>query len=390
MDSSSVLQSRIELKSGGKTKRYLGSIKYKDTDIAQYHNPNLFIRDILGENETKQFTSILIIGSPGTGKTTLATFIGHQLHTLGDYLVIHFKRKDLLKFDVVMASLPNRNLVLIFDDVSLVFKNIQDPEKRAKILTTLTEARHPNFEDTDRRIVVIANIHYTNAIEKMWRSQGGWKIYTDLSGEEIDNFNHMTKGRYKHQVDIFSRITTDMFRRKKFTVSLTNRQTKEYTIDKPFRFVMCYDNSTVRFFLTPQEFCSYCAEGENQHVKIKAHPNDVIKLAKKYYKDDGIAGLKLALLVAGHTEQYRNKTVYAFNTGQDILQSIEVDREELALELRKKAQIKDTRLYTIRKKKVDYLKDLEDIQKNEGNVTFATPQRLKEKDDTNEDVDLDL
>lgn len=390
MDSDTVLQSRMELKEGGNTRRYRGAIIYKDTEIAQYHNPKLFIRDILGENKTKQFTSILLIGSPGTGKTTLATFIAHELHTQGDYVVIHFKRKDLLKFDTIMASLPNRNLVLIFDDVSLVFKNIQDPEKRAKILTTLTEARHPNFEATDRRIVVIANIHYTNAIEKMWRSQGGWKIYTDLSGEEIDNFNHMTKGKYKHQVSIFSRIVTDMFRREKFTVSLTSRQSKEYTIDKPFRFIMCYDNSSIRFFLVPQEFCSFCAESENQHLKIKAHPSDVIKLAEKYYKKDGVAGLKLALLVAGYSEQYRNNTVYGFNTAQEILQSVDVDRQELALELRRRAQIKDTRLYTIRKKKVDFIKDLEDIQKNEGNVTFASPPKLKEIDDHDDDLDLEL
>ncbi len=384
MDSESLLRERLAGKSHKIKPKYLGPIDYKGEKIAQYHNPKIFIQDIIGENDTKQFTSILISGSPGTGKTTLATFIAHELHTNHpNYIVVHLGKKELLNFENVMETLPKgRDIILIFDDVSNIFKHINDPEKRTKILTTLTEARHPKFEGTDRKVVVIANVHYIYSMEKMWRSQGSWKIYTDISNEEIQNFNHATKSKFKHQVDLFASITTAQFRKKKFEVSLTNKSKRTYTINLPFRFIMVYDNSKLRFFLVPQESCNFCDIKKNKHSKTKATPKDIIKLAQKYYGKDGIMGLKLALLLAGQTLQFRNKTVYTFNTGQELLASFDIDQEELALELRSNARIKDTRLYTIHKKKTDFMKDLVEIQKNEGNVTFVT-EEIK----NNEEID---
>lgn len=389
MKTANLLTTRTNLKTRSLQNSYLGPIEYMGQKIAQYHNPKIFIEDILGENRTKQFTSILIIGSPGTGKTTLATFIAHGIHTLEDYLVVHLKKRELLNFDQIMENLPNRNVILIFDDVSLIFKNITDPTKRTTILTTLTEARHPKFENSDRRVIVIANIHYVNAIEKMWRSQGGWKFYTDLSNEEIQNFNHMTKSKFKHKVEVFSKVTTEQFRKGRFTVSLTNNKDSTYTIDKPFRFIMCYDSSSLRFFLVPDETCNFCDPRANKHKKTKATPQEIIKLAEKYYGKDGRAGMKLALMLAGHTEQFRNKVVYSLNTSKEILSTFETDNEKIALQLREDAQIKDPRLYSIRRKKTDFVKDLEQIRQEQQ----PKPEELKKQDDTGpdtSDIDLDI
>ena len=373
MNSDAILASRLQHKANKFKPRYLGPIEFEGEKIAQFHNPNLFIKDILGENETKQFTSILIIGSPGTGKTTLATFIAHECHTeKPGYFIVHLGKKELLNFSRIMDSLPNQNIILIFDDVSLIFKHIKDPTKRTEILTTLTEARHPKLVEKDRQVMVIACIHYVNSIEKMWRSQGGWKIYTDMSTEEIQNFNYMTKSKFKRQVERFSAITMEQFRKKQFTVSLTNKQTRTYTTNKPFRFIMAYDSVSPRFFLTPNKSCNLCSSKTNKHSKVKAEPNDIIKLAEKYYKGDGIKGLKNALLLSGQTAQFRNNEVYATNTAQEILGIFDVDPEELSLILRKNAKISDKRVYTIRKKKIDFIADLEEIQKNEGNITFAS------------------
>lgn len=389
MNSEQLIRERLEGRNKKFKPKYLGPIDYDGEKIAQYHNPLIFIEDIIGENDTKQFTSILISGSPGTGKTTLATFIAHELHTRNpNYVVIHLGKKELLDFDRIMDNLPQgRDVILIFDDVSNVFKHIQDPEKRTKILTTLTEARHPNFEGTDRKVVVIAGVHYIYSMEKMWRSQGSWKFYTDLSNEEIQNFNQATKGKFKHQVDLFASITLQQFRKKMFTVSLTNKQKRTYHINKPFRFIMVYDNSKLRFFLAPNHSCNFCAKDKNKHSKIKATPRDIIRLAQKYYRKDGVMGLKLALALQGQTHQYRNKVIYGLHTAVEILSSFDVDPDALAMELRKDAQIKGTRLYSIHKKKTDFIKDLEEIQKNEGNVTFASDIKPELEDDENEDYD---
>lgn len=371
---------------GSLTNKYMGAIKYKGELIAQWHNPKLFIDDIIGENDTKQFTSILLIGSPGTGKTTLSTFIAHQIHNQANYFVYHFGRQELLKFDQVINNLPNQNIVLIFDDVSLIFKNIKDPAQRTKILTTLTEARHPNLEKTERKVIVIANIHYMNSIEKMWRSQGSWKFYTDMSADEADVFNHMTKSRFKKKVEIFTKITLDQFRRKKFTISLTNKQEKTYHINNPFRFIMCYDNSSLRFFLVPEEFCNYCSKDSHKLMKTQATPDEIIQLCYKYYKDDGIAGLKLALLLAGQTMQYRNNPIYGFNTAKEILSIFDVSHEDLALKLRDRAKITDKRLYTIRKKQINFVEDLKSIRAKNVSPLGSLEQQTRLTDE----IDLDL
>ena len=367
--------------------RYQGPIQYKGEQIAQWHNPKLFLDDILGENKTKQFTSIMLIGTPGTGKSTLSTFIAHNLHLKNpNYYVQHFGREELLKFDSVIKQLPaTRDVIMIFDDVSLVFKNIKDPAKRTKILTTLTEARHPTLEASDRKVIVIANVHYQNSMEKMWRAQGSWKFYTDMSGEEADVFNHMTKGKFKRKVEIFMDVTLKQFRREKFTVSLTMKQSKEYHINKPFRFVMCYDNSKLRFFLVPEEFCNFCSKDANKLKKTHATPDEIIQLVEKYYNKDGIAGLKLALALSGHTEQFRNNTVYGLNTCKEILSTFNVDVENLALVLRERARIQGKRLYTIRKKKIDFFSDLQEIR-----TKNVTPLGSMVTETPNTDIDLDI
>lgn len=367
MDSNSVLSNFGSRKDAG----YYGAIEYKGELIAQYHNPKLFIDDILGENKTKQFTSILLIGGMGSGKSTLRRFISHQIHLKDDFLVYNLGKEELSTFDTFIDTLPNRNLVLNFEDVSLVFKTLKDPKQRDRILQTITEARHPKFENSDRRIISISEIHYLMATEKMHRSLGTWKFWTDLSTEELQNFNHITKGRYSQKAEIFAKTVTNQFRKGEFEVSLTNKKRRKYitggtTDDKgeagKFRFVMCFDNVSLRFFLIPEEHCNFCSNKKSELKKTEASPEEIVKLAEKYYKKDGIAGLKQALLLTGHNQQFRNNTVYAFNTAREILSTFNVNLDELADHLRKRAQIPDKRLYTIKRKEKDLIADLMEIR----------------------------
>ena len=203
--------------------KYQGAIEYMGQKIAQWNNPKNILNELVAENEVKRFTSILIIGTLGTGKTTLANFIAHGIHQRRPYLVKHFGKKEVLNFENVLDSLPNEDLILIFDDISLVFKMKEGQAKKSEILSTLTEARHPKFEVGDRRIFVIANIHYMNSIEKMWRSQGSWKFYTDMSNEERLNFNAITKSHYDNKVKTFAGIIRDMTRKKKFTLKISKK-----------------------------------------------------------------------------------------------------------------------------------------------------------------------
>ncbi len=389
MNSQQLAQFYKEHKSKG---IYKGWITYENHAIAQWHNPNILIKELHGENQTKQFTSVQIIGSPGTGKTTLATTIAHGIHTRDpNYLVFHFGKHELLRFDTVLDSLPtDRDLILIFDDVSLAFKLISG-EQKTKILQALTEARHPKLEKTDRKVIIISITHYGNALEKLVRSQGSWKFFTDMNNEEQQNFNAITKGYFKNKVDGFARTVLDQFRKGEFKVNVTANKFHTYKINDPFRFVMYFDNSRVRFALVPAHSCNLCSKDKKQIKKTQATPDEIIQLAQKYYANHGIAGLKLALLTTGQTAQYQNQVIYSYNTCKEILSSFDINLEQLAQRMRERAQIRGTRLYTIRKKKTDFVADLEKIRNKTDIEPISNdiePEEIKlEEEQTREEIE---
>ena len=342
---------------------YKGPIKYMGQDIAQWHNPKIFINEMLHENRFKQFTSILLIGSQGSGKSTLRRFIAHQVHTKDDFYICNFEKKHMEILDELLETLPrNRNLMLNFEDVSLVFKTMKDSRKKNQILQCITEARHPKLDGPDRRIIVCSEVHYGPAMEKMMRSLGSWRFWTDMSTEELGIFDHMTKGRWANKAAIFSKLAIGQFRKGKFEVSLTQNRTKEYLTNDPFRFVMCFDTIQCRFFLVPEENCGLCAGKHAGLPQVRATPAEIVALAQKYYAKDGLAGLKLALAAAGHTGQYRNNVAYAYTTASEILKKFDVDKEALALHLRKNAQIDGEPRKQRRTKTKAFLADLDALR----------------------------
>lgn len=342
--------------------KYQGEINFHDVPIAQWHNPKILINEIIAENKVKRFTSILIIGTPGTGKSTLSDFLAHNIHLKAPYLVKHFGKKEVLNFGNVLDSLPNEDLLLILDDISLVFKMKEGQSNKNEILSALTEARHPKFESSDRKIIIIANIHYMNSIEKMWRSQGGWKLYTDMSNEERLNFNAITKSHFDNKIRTFSKITRDMFLKGKFTLNITKKRTHEYTTDHPGRFFMCYDGNYPRFFFSVKESCLVCSSTKNEYMKLS--PEQITELIFKHYGNDGIAGLKMELLRSGETAQFRNNVIYSYFDAKQLLTTFDIDGgyEALGDYLRKRAKIPDKKLKHVKKKQSELLQEAKNLQ----------------------------
>ena len=358
---SSLDQLRTEV-SGVSSEKYRGPILYKGEKIAQYHSPKPIIRDIYHENKVKRFTSILCIGTPGTGKTTLVNMMVHELHNLGGYVVIWVGKKEIPRLEEILNSLPDSDIIIIFEDLSNVFKLSKYAKYKSEVLSVLTEARHPALIDTDRRVIMFANIHYLNSIEKMWRSQGGWKIYTDMSDEDQQNFNQITNSRYRNKVRKFSKITLDMVRKGQFTISTTIKSSRTYRTDNPFRFAMAYDTRGVRFFVYTKESCAVCKSGKIRGDKyLKLSVSDAIKIIDNRYGKDGRSGLKLALLKHGQTQQYRNNIVYAYMDSIKLLSEADIDLELLSKTVRAMAGIKDKRLYNINKN-FNIEKELEKIK----------------------------
>ena len=175
------------------------------------------------------------------------------------YYVVNFTADDMPHLDERLADLPlNRDLFMAFEDVSLVFK-LMSGERKNRALATITTARHPNLGNTrdskikapDRRIMIVSEIHYIPAMEKMMRSFSSWRFYSDMSEEEEGIFNHATRGKYQTKVDTYRKLVLNQFRKSEFTVSLTASQNKTYEIDKPFRLVMCYDTARCLLYTSP-------------------------------------------------------------------------------------------------------------------------------------------
>ena len=64
-------------------------------EIARWHTWNPIMDKIYKNNLTRHFRSIMLIGGMGTGKTTLATFLAHQLHTRGNYVLKWLDKHDI-------------------------------------------------------------------------------------------------------------------------------------------------------------------------------------------------------------------------------------------------------------------------------------------------------
>ena len=100
--------------------------------------------------------------------------------------------------------------------------------------------------------------------------------------------------------------------------------------------------------------------------------------------------MKLALVNAGVTHQFRNKPVYAYNIAYDMLSSFEINKEELATYYRDLAQITDKRLYTPRRKNVNFFTDLDEIRaKNISPIGSLTLNKMKQTN-IEDDIDLNL
>lgn len=343
--------------------KYQGAIQFHGVPIAQWHNPKILIDELIAENQVKRFTSALIIGTPGTGKTTLADFLVHEIHKKKpSYLVKNFGKKEVLNFGNVLDSLPNEDLIMKLDDISLVFKMKEGQSNKNEILSALTEARHPKFENSDRKIMIFSNIHYMNSIEKMWRSQGGWKIYTDMSNEERLNFNAITKSQFDNKLKQFAKTTRDQFLKGKFTIKKSKKELQEYTTDHPGRLFMCYDGNYPRFFFSVKESCLTCSGTKNEYMKLT--PAQIIELISKHYGNDGIAGLKMELLRAGETAQFRNNTIYSYFDAKKLLTTFDIEggMEALGMALRKRAKIPDKKLKHVKKKSNDIIEEAKKLQ----------------------------
>lgn len=333
----------------GKQDTYRGQIKIKLPDnnteeIAQWHNPHSLIGRIYKQNQIQDFTSIMLIGGMGSGKTTLCTFLAHELHKKGNYVIKWFGKEDIRNIDKIFETLPPAPHVLIFDDVSKALEGMPADRKR-QVIQALTEVRHDKGRQNARKIITIVNVHYMMSFEKFWRSQGGIKIFTDIQREELNNINQMTKGIYARKLESFLKICDDQFTNKEFTVSLTERRDKTYTTNEPFRFAMVLDRKGVRFFLYYLDGCVLCNRHQRIEQKQRVDEEVLVDVILDKKKRNGISILRHLVLTRGYRQACSDNHYKAWCDIVALCEQYDVNWEKLANAINKKCKV----LYSPRK-----------------------------------------
>ena len=327
----------------GKQDTYRGQIKIKLPDnnteeIAQWHNPHSLIGRIYKQNQIQDFTSIMLIGGMGSGKTTLCTFLAHELHKKGNYVIKWFGKEDIRNIDKIFETLPPAPHVLIFDDVSKALEGMPADRKR-QIIQALTEVRHDKGRQNARKIITIVNVHYMMSFEKFWRSQGGIKIFTDIQREELNNINQMTKGIYARKLESFLKICDDQFTNKEFTVSLTERRDKTYTTNEPFRFAMVLDRKGVRFFLYYLDGCVLCNRHQRIEQKQRVDEEVLVDVILDKKKRNGISILRHLVLTRGYRQACSDNHYKAWCDIVALCEQYDVNWEKLANAINKKCKV---------------------------------------------------
>ena len=259
------------------------TMEWKNARMVRAHSVRAATREILNMSRGLDVVKINIIGSPSTGKTTLAETLAHLCHTLADipYTVKKFSREDLLRFEETLATLQPTNHILIFDDISFLTASASGKQIK-QIEKAFTEIRHlPGGQDV--KIIAIFNFHYNMAISKYMR-QSEIFCYNSIGSSELENTQNIIGKKYTSQIMKFKDCFQQSITTEKFIVKLGNKGQKFiYQYKQPFVPILWFNGSSARLIVSPKRdwidpICSKCA---NSNVKDIKDSGDIIKLAER-------------------------------------------------------------------------------------------------------------
>jgi len=200
------------------------------------------------------FCGILCIGMSGTGKSTLARFLVHKLHSRKNYTIHWYERDDIQKLDKIIASLTKgTDHIVVMDDASFSLEQLKK-EDITKIAQKLTYIRH----DVRGQVIVIMNIHYSKAISRFFRNVP-FAFLTSITQEEAHTFQDVwPHGRWKFK-DFAWYYQQMMFNSKwTFEVDRWSNKTMTYKTDEPFRLGLAMEGNYIHFFVYLKDGCAVC------------------------------------------------------------------------------------------------------------------------------------
>ena len=193
------------------------------TKIARKHSFLKTIKEIVNHQLQNEVTSIGLQGREGTGKSTLAKILAHEIHTemskkttskdipqetrekiRKGYSVHFLNDNDLIHFQDTIDSMPNSNRIIVFDDVSFLTGKASKKELD-HLKNAFTTIRHQtNGEDV--KTVIIFCYHYSRGLDIYLRDTVV-RYFTSIRAEEsTDNSKFNRRFGYETYQNIPTKI----------------------------------------------------------------------------------------------------------------------------------------------------------------------------------------
>ncbi len=160
---------------------------WNNARMVRTHSIKAVANEIINLVTSLDVVKINIVGSPSTGKSTLAETLAHLIHSQAKmpFAVRILTREDLKEFENTLSKLDaSTNWILVFDDISFM-KAEMSASQLHNLEKGFTQIRHlPGGQDV--KIVAIFNFHYTMAVSKYLR-QSEFLFDTSVGISDIDN-----------------------------------------------------------------------------------------------------------------------------------------------------------------------------------------------------------
>lgn len=235
---------------------------WKNARMIRNHSIRACAREILNVNRGIDVVKVNLIGSPSTGKTTLAKTLAHLIHEEADtpYVIKIFSRAELLDMENTLAKLQPLNHVMIFDDVSWLQAGA-NKNKIDQVQKTFTEIRHlPGGQDI--KVIIIFNFHYQMGMPKHLR-QAHFFGFTDCGSSETENIQKMVGLKNMYKVQEFRNAAYEYGSSYKaateetpehlptFSYKISKVGKFTYTYRQPFAPALWWNNNSLRHIVFP-------------------------------------------------------------------------------------------------------------------------------------------
>lgn len=225
----------------------------KSTETVAY-----LARRILNANVSSGFSSVIMIGKSGTGKSSFTGTLSHRLHKQAEdrgisYAFNWYRRDDIGKIDQIIQSLEKGvNRIIVFEDASWGDRELSELEAQ-QLLARLTYIRH----DLQANCIVIIQIHWSKALGPFIRD-GEFLVLTSISHIERENYLKLFGKNNQSLVNSFFKKYGSMNTEGYWYADQDEVNRLCYYTKKPFKLALVSDFNQLHFTQYPRESCGYC------------------------------------------------------------------------------------------------------------------------------------